>query len=101
VGKRRKSTHLKLLEGNPSKRALNKAEPRFDPGVRCPQWLDKDAKGEWRRLAPQLKRQGLLTKGDFVLFCALTGVNYFFPSTTITFPVLLSYLDHGGNGMRA
>jgi hypothetical protein len=31
----------------------------------------------------------------------LTGVNYFFPSTTITFPVLLSYLDHGGNGMRA
>jgi hypothetical protein len=26
----------------------------------------------------------------------LTGVNYFFPSTTITFPVLLGYLDLGG-----
>ena len=60
-----KPTALKRLEGNPGKRPLNRHEPqpRVD-SVYCPRWLSQDAKREWRRVAPELTRLGLLTLVD-------------------------------------
>lgn len=66
-GRKPKPTKLKVLQGNPGKRKLNKNEPqpKSKPrGPYCPRWLDKDAKNEWRRIAKQLKDIGLLTDVD-------------------------------------
>lgn len=60
-----KPTHLKVLEGNPGKRPLNKNEPKPKPvAPKCPTWLDKEAKREWKRVAPELEKLGLLTIVD-------------------------------------
>lgn len=65
AGRRPKPTNLKILEGNPGKRALNKSEPKPKPiAPKCPTWLDKEAKKEWKRVAPELERLGLLTIVD-------------------------------------
>jgi len=56
---------LEVLQGNPGKRALPKNEPR--PQVHCPhrpQWLVGEARKEWERIAPELRRLGLLTTVD-------------------------------------
>lgn len=60
-----KPTRLRLLTGNPSKRPINDAEPQPkavapDP----PAFLKREALAEWRRLAPELERLGLLTIVD-------------------------------------
>lgn len=57
---------LKLLRGNPGKRPLKKQRPAPTPDskVSCPEWLSPAAKTEWRRVAPQLARIGLLTGLD-------------------------------------
>lgn len=66
-----KPTRLRVLEGNPSKRPLPKNEPKPEPTApKCPHWLHKYAKQEWKRIAPQLERLGLLTQIDMV---ALAG----------------------------
>jgi len=60
---------LKLLRGNPGKRPLNKRAPnprRVEPEM--PSFLDKDARKEWRRVAPTLVRLGVLTEVDGTLF---------------------------------
>ncbi len=60
-----KPTRLKVLQGNPGKRPLPKGEPQ--PRVvamPCPRWLLPEAKREWRRVAPELKRLGLATVVD-------------------------------------
>lgn len=60
-----KPTALKLLEGNPGHQKLNRREPRPRPiAPACPTWLSRDAKREWRRIAPELERVGLLTIVD-------------------------------------
>lgn len=60
-----KPTRLKVLEGNPGKRALPKNEPKPQLGApEMPKWLPEDAKAEWRRVAPELARLGLLTMID-------------------------------------
>lgn len=59
-----KPTVLKILEGNPGKRPLNKNEPRPIPiAPKCPWWLKKDkiAYNEWKRVSGELERLGLLT----------------------------------------
>jgi P27 family predicted phage terminase small subunit len=57
---------IHILRGNPGKRPLSPDEPQ--PAVtvrlRAPSWLDKEAKKEWRRLAPLLERLGVLTETD-------------------------------------
>lgn len=57
-------TNLVLLRGNPGKRAVNRNEPDPRPGATCPTWLDREAKREWRRIAPELERLELLTVID-------------------------------------
>lgn len=70
-GPPKKPTALKVLEGNPGKRPLPKNEPKPVPiAPKCPTWLHKDAKKEWKRIAPQLERLGLLTQIDMA---ALAG----------------------------
>jgi P27 family predicted phage terminase small subunit len=58
---------LKLLMNNPGRRPLNPQEPQpaVVPETQAPpDWLDASAQGEWRRLAPMLVRQGVLTEMD-------------------------------------
>lgn len=64
-GRKPKPSHLKEVEGNPGKRPLNENEPRPRPvAPACPRWLPPEAKKEWKRVAPILKRLGLLTEID-------------------------------------
>lgn len=65
MGRPPKPTNMKVLEGNPGKRALSKYEPK--PETRapsCPGHLDKEAKAEWRRIGKELLRLGLLSVID-------------------------------------
>lgn len=65
MGRPPKPTHLKVLEGNPGKRAINKNEPKPQAKApSCPAHLDKEAKAEWRRISKQLLQLGLLTEVD-------------------------------------
>jgi phage terminase small subunit len=61
-----KPTRLKLLQGNPGHRPLNLAtEPQPKPLLpKCPRELGAAAKREWKRVAPELYRLGLLTTVD-------------------------------------
>lgn len=60
-----KPTALKVLDGNAGHRPINRSEPRPRPvAPKCPAWLDKEARAEWRRIAPALERLGLLTEID-------------------------------------
>ena len=76
VGKRGpapKPTKLKLLEGNPSRRPLNASEPEpelLDGAPEPPEMLLPEAAAEWRRVAPELCRIGLLSVLDLVPLAA-------------------------------
>ena len=62
-----KPTMLKLLEGNPGKRPLNGNEPKPNPVKRVPpppKALGKYGTQEWKRIAPELVKLGLLTTLD-------------------------------------
>lgn len=66
-----KPTQLKILAGNPGHQKLNTNEPKPRPiAPKCPSWLDREAKREWRRVAPELEALGLLTLVDMA---ALAG----------------------------
>lgn len=65
AGRRPKPTHLKLVQGNPGKRALNGAEPkpeRVPPSP--PDHLTDAARVAWGRLTVLLDRMGVLTQAD-------------------------------------
>ena len=73
-GRKPKPTALKKLEGNPGKRPLNELEPLPQVTMlRCPNWLEPEAKKEWRRLAPVLIGAGILTGADAVPFAGYTA----------------------------
>ena len=68
-GRKPKPTALKVLEGNPGKRPINEHEPIPPKGtVKCPTWLEPEAKKEWKRLAPSLEAMGVLTQADLTAF---------------------------------
>lgn len=73
MGRRPTPTAVKKLNGNPGKRALPKNEPRPQGGLPdMPAGMSKDAQKEWKRLAPELDKLGLLTRIDctaFVVYC--------------------------------
>jgi P27 family predicted phage terminase small subunit len=64
--------HLTVIRGNPGKRAIRQelapAIPEFPPDP--PEWLTGAAADEWRRIAPELHRLGLLTVLDVMPFAA-------------------------------
>ena len=67
MGRMPTPTAIKVLRGNPGKRALPKGEPRPAPAARvpsAPRWLSEEARAEWKRLAPRLHAVGLLTEVD-------------------------------------
>lgn len=65
-GRKPTPTHLKLVRGNPGKRALNKGEPQPPAGdtLMPPPFLNDDAKVEWGRVLGDLQRCGLVTTID-------------------------------------
>ena len=69
TGRKPKPTALKVLEGNPGKRPLNKNEPQPEKKApRCPSWLEPEAKKEWKRMAKTLETIGVLTQVDKAAF---------------------------------
>ena len=70
-GRKPKPTALKLIEGNPGKRNLNKGEPR--PAIdipTCPAHLCPAAKAEWKRLAQMLFRLRVISHLDRAVLAA-------------------------------
>jgi P27 family predicted phage terminase small subunit len=65
-GRKPHPTALKALLGFPGKRKKNDEEPTpaVTPSPRAPSWMAKEAKKEWRRLAPVLGALGVLTETD-------------------------------------
>ncbi len=74
-GRKPKPTALKLLEGNPGKRALNHSEPR--PKVvmpRAPEHLSDEEKAKWKAVVRELYPLGLITKIDvdaLAMYCTI------------------------------
>lgn len=72
-GRKPKPTALKMLEGNPGKRQLNPFEPVLadkNEVPECPDWLEEEAKMEWKRLSGNLADLGLLTQMDVQAFAS-------------------------------
>ena len=67
--------NVHLLRSNPSKKSLDDLLAEFNPEVEspgCPRHLWTEAKKEWRRIAPELLRYGLISKLDragLALYC--------------------------------
>lgn len=76
-GRKPKPTALKMAEGNPGKRALNRNEPQPDGRMPiCPSHLSAPAKTEWKRIAKALHAAGLLTvvdRGALAAYCQCYG----------------------------
>jgi phage terminase small subunit len=74
TGRPRKPTALKVLQGNPGKRPLPKAEPTPPGGeVERPR-MPKRAAMVWDRYAPMVMGMGLLTPVDVPAFATLCGL---------------------------
>jgi P27 family predicted phage terminase small subunit len=70
AGRPPKASALRVLEGKPGHRPLRN-EPKTRPvAPKMPAWLLPEAKTNWRRLAPELERAGLLTAVDGAAFAA-------------------------------
>lgn len=62
-------TAIKILEGNPGKRPINRNEPRPEKRApNCPTWLEPEAKKEWKRMTKTLEAIGILTQVDATAF---------------------------------
>jgi P27 family predicted phage terminase small subunit len=77
AGRKPKPTQLRIIEGNPGHRPLQKNEPKPTPVAPTrPDWLDPEAKREWGRIVPELERLGLLTlvdRGALAAYCQAWG----------------------------
>lgn len=73
AGRRPKPTALKKLAGNPGKRPLNNAEPKYPLiNTRPPRFLDLEARRIWRKMLGELSAAGVLTQVDeamLAVFC--------------------------------
>lgn len=64
-GRKPKPTAVKLLEGNPGKRKLNKMEPTPEVAIpECPNHLHGAARTEWHRLVVELQHLGMISRLD-------------------------------------
>ena len=70
-----KPTSLKIIAGNPGKRALNDQEPVYSEGdLDAPEWLCDEATAIWKRLSENLDANGLLTQVNrdlLAIYCDL------------------------------
>jgi len=72
-------TAIKLLNGNPGKRRINRREPKpeqLSADLDPPTWLTKEAAAVWRRAVPELRRLHLLSVLDLDAvgaYCAQVG----------------------------
>jgi P27 family predicted phage terminase small subunit len=65
AGRRPNPTALKLVKGNPGKRAINKKEPKPKRVIpSCPDHLGQSGQVAWGRLTVLLDRMGVLTEAD-------------------------------------
>ncbi len=73
AGRKPKPSHIRLMEGNPGKRPVNKSEPKPASGKPyCPRELSDEAKKEWKRIVSELDDMGLASKADraaLALYC--------------------------------
>lgn len=70
-GRKPTPTALKLVKGNPGKRALNKREAKLAPARPMPpEFLCDDAKVEWGRVIETLFTAGLITTLDAAALAA-------------------------------
>ncbi len=71
-----KTTRLKVLEGNRSrKKNLGQGEPQPRPvEPQCPADLDAEARRVWNEIAPRLERLGLLTENDGDMLAVLCQI---------------------------
>lgn len=76
-GRRPKPTALKVVQGTFRPDRANKAEPRPARNVpKPPEWISREGKLEWKRVAPELGALGLLTGPDraaFACYCESYG----------------------------
>ena len=77
-GRKPKPTHLKVIQGNPGKRPLNKKEPMpiTDELPSAPEFICAEAKTEWKRVAGILHAIGMLTTLDraaLAVYCQAVG----------------------------
>ena len=66
-GRKPKPTAKKALAGNPGKRALNTAEPKFSEvatDIDPPEWLSERAATMWKMLVPELLREHVIALTD-------------------------------------
>jgi P27 family predicted phage terminase small subunit len=74
-GPAKRPTALAMFNGEtrPSRLNFNDPKPDMMP-VSAPEWLDDEALEVWNRLAPDLKRKGVLTAWDVDAFAQLCSV---------------------------
>lgn len=76
MGRKRKSTSLKLLHGNPGGRKLSKREPELMAGIpKPPRWIAprSRARNVWNTFAKELDEMGVLTTADGHALAALVA----------------------------
>lgn len=70
-GRKPEPSALKVIKGNPGKRSLPKDEPTPEPAVPDPpRHLSEPALDEWKRVAVQLYRLGVLADIDMAVLAA-------------------------------
>jgi len=77
-GRKPKPVARKVAAGNPGKRALNTAEPKFGElrNIDPPEWMVGAARELWELLAPQLCEQRVIQMTDvqnLEIYCAAYG----------------------------
>lgn len=76
-GRKPKPVELKLLDGNPGKKRINRSRPKPRSGIpSCPSWLSPEAKKEWRRVVKEMGPTGALRIVDgsmLATYCHLWG----------------------------
>jgi P27 family predicted phage terminase small subunit len=72
-----KPTHLRLLQGNPGNRPVNKQEPKPKVSMpSAPRHLNRHGRAEWRRIVRHLYQLGLVTQIDraaLAMYCQAYG----------------------------
>lgn len=76
-GRKPKPTSIKLLQGNPGRRPVNKEEPQYRTIEEdCPEHLSLVARKEWDRMRDLLQSSRILTEADrsaLAAYCVAWG----------------------------